>query len=159
MQFLTYQNGKSRLRKNILLCRTFKFWFLSEKSRFHFLCCFCFKSENSSLRNSGQTIVRNFKLKVFDVSFYCRKRPFKSHLRAISGPLLLSYFGLLGNFWKNFERPIDAGSIETFNTRSDPWSERVFNVSMDPASTTRSEKFQKLQCRCFFWHFFLTHFG
>ena len=44
---------------------------------------FLFSVRNPSLRNSGQTIVRNFKLKVFDVSVYCRKRLFKSRLRAV----------------------------------------------------------------------------
>ena len=51
------------------------------------------------------------------------------------------------NFWNFSERVVDAGSIETLNTRSDHGSERVLNVSMDPASIGRSKFFQKLPNR------------
>ena len=50
LQFLAYRDLVIASKKRPLLCRSFKFRFLYEKSRFHFLCCFCFKSE---IRVSG----------------------------------------------------------------------------------------------------------
>ena len=129
LQFLGYQNLIILSKKRHLLCRIWNFSFLSEKRRFQFLCCFCVKSEIRD-SSSGQTIVRNFKLKAFHVSFYWKKRLFRHCLRAISGLLLLTYFGLLCNFRHIFEPLVDAKLIETFDTRSDPGSERAFNVSI-----------------------------
>ena len=45
LQFVAYRDLVIARKKRPLLCRTFKFRFLYEKSRFHFLCCLSFKSE------------------------------------------------------------------------------------------------------------------
>ena len=79
-------------------------------------------------------------------------------MRAISGLLLLTYFGLLCNFWHIFEPLVDGESIKTFDTRSDPGSERAFNVSMERAPTRGWKKCRTLHYRSFVWHFFFDTF-
>ena len=111
-------------KKRHLLCRTFKFRFLSEKSRFHFLCCFCFKSEIrvSAILDKPSLGISNSKslISVCIAENVSSKIICGGYLDLLSGVILVCWviFGTFLNLWLTLD-PLKRSILAPIRDRSE----------------------------------------